>query len=61
MTINIPYSLRRINDYAFHNSLRTSICLHNDIQSIGMGAFGGCIFTNLRVIPPLITVIPAYI
>ena len=60
-TINIPYSLRRIYDYAFHNSLWTSFCLHNDIQSIGIGAFGGCIFTNLRVIPPLITVIPAYI
>jgi hypothetical protein len=55
--INIPTSLRRINVGAFHYSLRCPICLHDDIESIGSGAFNGCIFTNFRV-PPLITVIP---
>jgi len=57
--INIPNSLRRIKDYAFYCSLRTPICLHDDIESIGDGAFAVCIFTNFRV-PPLITVIPGY-
>jgi hypothetical protein len=56
-TINTPNSLRRINDYAFCYSLRTTICLHDGIESIGQYAFSGCIFTNFRV-PPLITVIP---
>jgi hypothetical protein len=55
--INIPTSLRRIKNYAFRHSLRTPIRLHDDIESIGEGAFAGCIFTNFRV-PPLITVIP---
>ena len=55
--INIPNSLRRIRDGAFAGSLRTPICLHDDIESIGTGAFSSCIFTNFRV-PPLITVIP---
>ena len=55
--INIPNSLRRINDYAFMSSLRTPIRLHDGIESIGRGAFAECIFTNFRV-PPLITVIP---
>ena len=55
--INIPTSLRRINDFAFMSSLRTPISLHDDIESIGDGAFDSCIFTNFRV-PPLITVIP---
>jgi hypothetical protein len=55
--INIPTSLRRINNYAFRYSLRTPIHLHDDIESIGVGAFTGCIFTNFRV-PSLITVIP---
>ena len=55
--INIPNSLRRINNWAFTRSLRTPICLHDDIESIGNGAFMACIFTNFRV-PPLITVIP---
>jgi hypothetical protein len=55
--INIPNSLRRINDYAFSESLRCPIHLHDDIESIGDGAFSWCIFTNFRV-PPLITVIP---
>jgi hypothetical protein len=54
--INIPTSLRRIGDDAFISSLQTPICLHDDIESIGDGAFSGCIFTNFRV-PPLITVI----
>jgi hypothetical protein len=54
--INIPTSLRRINDMAFENSLRTPIRLHDDIESIGATAFANCIFTNFRV-PPLITVI----
>ena len=58
--INIPNSLRRIKDYAFAGSLRTPIRLHDGIESIGRGAFAYCIFTNFRV-PPLITVIPAYI
>ena len=55
--INIPNSLRRINDYALCRSLRTPIRLHDGIESIGRGAFSSCIFTNFRV-PPLITVIP---
>jgi hypothetical protein len=58
-TINIPNSLRRINDIAFSHSLRTPIRLHDDIESIGEWAFANCIFTNFRV-PPLITVIPNY-
>ena len=56
--INIPASLRTIDDYAFYQSLRTPIRLHDGIESIGRAAFFGCIFTNFRV-PPLITVIPA--
>ena len=55
--INIPNSLRRINDYAFAGSLRTPICLHDCIESIGEFALAGCIFTNFRV-PLFITVIP---
>jgi hypothetical protein len=55
--INIPISLRRINDWAFIGSLRTPIHLHDDIESIGIGAFARCIFTNFRV-PSLITLIP---
>jgi hypothetical protein len=55
--INIPTSLRRINDMAFENSLRTPIRLHDDIESIGEFAFAFCIFTNFRI-PPLITAIP---
>ena len=55
--IDIPTSLRRINNYAFYKSLRTSIRLHDGIESIGIFAFASCIFTNVRV-PPLITVIP---
>ena len=55
--INIPNSLKRINDYAFRLSLRIPILLHDGIESIGEGSFGGCIFTNFRI-PPLITVIP---
>jgi hypothetical protein len=54
--INIPNSLRRIRDGAFASSLRTPICLHDGIESIGARAFAHCIFTNFRV-PPLITVI----
>jgi hypothetical protein len=56
--INIPNSLRRINDWAFYYSLRCPIRLHDGIESIGVAAFRGCIFTNFRV-PPLITVIPS--
>ena len=56
-TINIPNSLRRINDWAFYYSLRCPIRLHDGIESIGTNAFAHCIFTNFRV-PPLITVIP---
>ena len=55
--INIPNSLRRINDCAFNGSLRCPIRLHDGIESIGARAFAYCIFTNFRV-PPLITVIP---
>ena len=55
--INIPNSLRRMNDWAFYYSLRTPIRLHDGIESIGRGAFVYCIFTNFRV-PPPITVIP---
>jgi hypothetical protein len=55
--INIPNSLRMIDDHAFRYSLRTHIRLHDDIESIGEWAFVGCIFTNFRV-PPLITMIP---
>jgi hypothetical protein len=55
--IDIPSSLRRINDWAFAESLRCPILLHDGIESIGQYAFAGCIFTNFRV-PPLITVIP---
>jgi hypothetical protein len=57
MNINIPNSLRRINDCAFSISLRCAIRLHDGIESIGASAFAACIFTNFRV-PPLITVIP---
>jgi hypothetical protein len=56
-TINIPNSLRRIEDLAFYRSLRTPIRLHDGIESIRRCAFAGCIFTNFRV-PPLITMIP---
>jgi hypothetical protein len=54
--INIPNSLRRIEDLAFYRSLRGPFCLHDDIESIGELAFAHCIFTNFRV-PPLITLI----
>jgi hypothetical protein len=57
--INIPNSLRRINDWAFGRSLRTPIRLNDGIESIGGYAFATCIFTNFRI-PPLITVIPQY-
>jgi hypothetical protein len=57
--INIPTSLRRICNMAFHRSLRCTIRLHDGIESIGEGAFSCCIFTNFRV-PPLITAIPEY-
>jgi hypothetical protein len=57
--INIPTTLKRINDVAFVTSLRTPIRLHDGIESIGRGAFANCSFTNFRV-PPLITVIPIY-
>jgi hypothetical protein len=46
--INIPNSIRRIKDYAFNNSLRTPIRLHDGIEIIGECAFGDCIFTNFR-------------
>jgi hypothetical protein len=55
--INIPATLRRINDGAFYFSLRCPIRLHDGIESIGEYAFAHCIFTNFRV-PLLITVIP---
>jgi hypothetical protein len=55
--ITIPNSLRRICDDAFVASLRCPVRLHDGIESIGRGAFYGCIFTNFRV-PPLITIIP---
>jgi hypothetical protein len=55
--INIPTSLRRINESAFHCSLRCPVRLHDGIERIGVAAFATCIFTNFRV-PPLITVIP---
>jgi hypothetical protein len=57
--ISMPNSLRRIEDCAFYHALRTPICLHDGIESIGYHAFAGCIFTNFRV-PILITVIPQY-
>jgi hypothetical protein len=57
MNINIPNSLKRINHCAFHSSLRTTIRLHDGIESIGKHAFAYCNFTNFRV-PPLITMIP---
>jgi hypothetical protein len=57
LLINIPNSLRRINDWAFDESLQTTIHLHDGIESIGEAAFARCIFTNFRV-PPLIIVIP---
>jgi hypothetical protein len=57
--INIPTSLRRINESSFNHSLRVPIRLHDGIESIGAVAFANCIFTNFRV-PPLITVIPEY-
>ena len=55
--INIPNSLRRIKDFAFYESLRCPIRLHDGIESIGGYAFACCIFSNFRV-PPLITTIP---
>ena len=54
--INMPISLRRICEEAFSHSLRTTIRLNDGIESIGDGAFAGCIFTNFRI-PPLISVI----
>jgi hypothetical protein len=54
--IDIPTSLRRINNYAFEGSLRCHIRLHDGIESIGQWAFARCIFTNFRS-PPFITVI----
>jgi hypothetical protein len=56
--INIPASLRRINDFAFNYALRTPVRLHDGIENIGKWAFAGCIFTNFRI-PPLITVMSA--
>jgi hypothetical protein len=56
--INTPNSVIRINNFAFNSSLRCPIRLHDGIESIGVWAFCGCIFTNFRV-PPLITVIPS--
>jgi hypothetical protein len=53
---NTPTSLRRIDDFAFYASLQTPIRLHDGIESIGIYAFGFCIFTNFRV-PSLITII----
>jgi hypothetical protein len=55
--IIIPKSLRRINNGAFMYSLRCPIRLHDGIESIGVNAFYGCIFTNFRV-PSRITMIP---
>ena len=55
--INIPTLLRRICNSAFWSSVRCPIYLHDNIESIGVGAFATCIFTNFRV-PPLITVVP---
>jgi hypothetical protein len=55
--INIPNSLRTIGIQAFWNSLRCPFRLHDGIESIGIAAFFGCIFTNFRV-PSFITVIP---
>ena len=49
--INIPASLRRIGKFAFHNSLRAPIHLHDDIESIGIFAFFRGIFTNFRAHP----------
>ena len=49
--IIIPNSLRRINDFAFAESLRCPIRLHDGIESIG-------IFANF--VPPLITVVPEH-
>jgi hypothetical protein len=40
--INIPNSIRRINGFAFGESLRTPIRLHNGIESIGGSAFTAC-------------------
>jgi hypothetical protein len=57
MNINIPTTLRRINDDAFRGSLWCPIRLHDGIENIGRYAFCGCIFTNFRV-PPLINLIP---
>ena len=54
--INIPNSIKRINDLAFYDSLRTTIRLHDDIESIGLETFSCFIFTNFRV-PPLISAI----
>ena len=42
--INIPASLRIIDDNAFWRSLRCSIRLHDGIESIGGRAFNSCIF-----------------
>jgi hypothetical protein len=53
----MPNSLRRINDYAFFRSLGAPIRLHDGIESIGCGAFAGCIFINFRN-PSLITGFP---
>jgi hypothetical protein len=55
--INVPTSLKRIRGDAFSFSLRCPIRLHDGIESIGVGAFADCIFTNFRV-PTIITVIP---
>jgi hypothetical protein len=55
--INIPLSLKRINDFAFYSSLQCPIRLHDGIESIGRHAFAFCSFTNFRV-PILITAIP---
>jgi len=55
--IIIPNSLRRINHNAFESSLICPIRLHDGIESIGIYASNGCIFTNFRI-PSLITVIP---
>jgi hypothetical protein len=56
--INIPTSLRRINDRAFWVSLRCPIRLNDGIESIGFIAFANCSSPTLESRPPLITVIP---
>ena len=40
--ILLPNNLQTIGDYAFRNTQLSTVIVHNDVNSIGLGAFQGC-------------------